>query len=89
MNKAVRRLEWTVSSFMILNPLAAIVGMIWLAHAGLLGNPAIWIFGFIYAIGANLGITAGYHRLMSHRSYEAHPLVEWFFLLMGASAFEG
>ena len=84
-----RRLEWSVSSFMILNPLAALAGFIWLWRTGQVGDFWIWSFALVYAIGANLGITAGYHRLLSHRSYEAHPIAEWIFLLMGASAFEG
>lgn len=33
-------------------------------------------------------ITAGYHRLWSHRSYEAHPLVRWLFALGGAFALQ-
>ncbi|MBX3033019.1 MAG: fatty acid desaturase [Bdellovibrionaceae bacterium] len=84
-----RRLEWSVFLFLLLNPFAAVVGLGVAAWMGILWNPGIWIFAFVYAIAANLSITAGYHRLFSHRSYEAHPLVQWFVALVGASAFEG
>lgn len=36
-----------------------------------------------------ISITAGYHRLFSHRAYDAHWSVRLFFLLFGAAAFEG
>lgn len=38
---------------------------------------------------SNMGITAGYHRCFSHRAFEASPLLKWWLLLTGASAFEG
>jgi len=41
-----------------------------------------------YFVGG-LGITAGYHRLLSHRAYEAHWLLKYVLLVMGTSAFEG
>jgi stearoyl-CoA desaturase (delta-9 desaturase) len=34
-----------------------------------------------------LAISAGYHRLFSHRTYEPHPVVEFFLLCFGAAAF--
>ena len=36
-----------------------------------------------------MSITAGYHRLFSHATYRAKPIVRWFFALFGAAAFEG
>jgi stearoyl-CoA desaturase (delta-9 desaturase) len=36
-----------------------------------------------------LGITGGYHRLWSHRSYDAHWLVQTILACFGAAAFEG
>lgn len=33
-------------------------------------------------------ISAGYHRLFSHRTYEAHPALRVFLLAMGAGAFQ-
>lgn len=89
MRKLSHRLEWTVFLFLVLNPIAAVGGLIWLGLQGDLWHPGIWAFMGLYCVAAGLGITAGYHRLISHRSYEAHPLVEWFFLLMGAATFEG
>lgn len=36
-----------------------------------------------------MGITAGYHRLWAHKSYEAHFLTQVFLLLCGTGALEG
>lgn len=33
-------------------------------------------------------ISAGYHRLFAHRTYEAHPVLRFFLLTMGAGAFQ-
>lgn len=44
---------------------------------------------FVSYIIHGLGITVGYHRLLSHRSFKCHPTVEMFFVLAGYLAFEG
>ncbi|KAI0318109.1 delta 9-fatty acid desaturase protein [Amylostereum chailletii] len=36
-----------------------------------------------------LGVTAGYHRLWSHRSYNAHPALQLFLCLAGTGAIQG
>jgi len=38
---------------------------------------------------AGIGITMGYHRLWSHRSFDAHWSVEFLLLISGSSAFQG
>ncbi|TKB47653.1 acyl-CoA desaturase [Ferrimonas sediminicola] len=35
-----------------------------------------------------LSITAGYHRLWSHKAYSAHPAVQWFLAIGGAMALQ-
>jgi stearoyl-CoA desaturase (delta-9 desaturase) len=42
----------------------------------------------MFIIG-EIGITAGYHRLWCHRSYEASPLLEWLLMLFGSSTGQG
>jgi len=36
-----------------------------------------------------IGITIGYHRMLTHRSFAAHPAVRFFFLMLGSMAVEG
>ena len=42
-----------------------------------------WVlFGILYVF-TGLGITVGYHRLISHRSFECHPWVKALLLIIG------
>jgi len=43
----------------------------------------------VFAGLANLGITAGYHRLLAHRAYEAHPVLEIILVLLGTASWQG
>src|SRR5690606_23402384 len=54
------------------------VGVSWAA----LAIAAVWTILTIFAI------SAGYHRLFSHRTYEAHPAFRVFLLVLGAGAFQ-
>jgi stearoyl-CoA desaturase (Delta-9 desaturase) len=38
---------------------------------------------------AGLGVTIGYHRMLTHRSFQPHPMVKFFFLACGSMAVEG
>jgi len=51
-------------------------------------STASWIWFGIFLAATGLSITAGYHRLWSHRSYEAHWSVRLFFMLFGAMAIQ-
>ncbi len=42
----------------------------------------------LYVLTA-LGITVGYHRMLTHRSFEANPVVRFFFLALGSMAMQG
>ncbi|KAI8611605.1 hypothetical protein BC830DRAFT_1213393 [Chytriomyces sp. MP71] len=47
------------------------------------------VLTFVCVVLAELGITMGYHRLWSHRSYTATPALRVLLALMGTSAFQG
>jgi stearoyl-CoA desaturase (delta-9 desaturase) len=48
----------------------------------------IGILTFVWTFLTILGLSAGYHRLFSHRTYEAHPIFRAFLLAFGAGAFQ-
>jgi len=48
-----------------------------------------FILAVIMYFWTGMGITAGYHRLWSHRAYSAHWIVRLILCLGGAGAFEG
>lgn len=46
------------------------------------------LFAIFYPLTA-LGVTVGYHRMLTHRGFEASPTVRGAFLILGCMAFEG
>ena len=50
---------------------------------------AIGVAFILYWITAGWGITLGFHRLATHRSFETSKLVEYFFIFCGALACQG
>jgi len=47
-----------------------------------------WMWFVILMIFCEMSITAGYHRLWSHRAYKAHPVLELIYALGGACALQ-
>ena len=45
------------------------------------------MFGMFFV--TSIGITIGYHRMLTHRSFAAHPVVRFLFLLFGSLAIQG
>ena len=80
-------LNWVNIVFLIATPLVAIICTSVLAWRSEI-PAATWILGFVYMMVTGLAITAGYHRLFSHRTYETVWPVKLFFLLFGAAAFQ-
>ena len=56
----------------------------WTHHLG--AGP--WIFFAFTMWATGLSITAGYHRLWSHRAYEAHWTLRLFYMLFGAMSLQ-
>jgi len=89
MNTILKNKKYNVKvvTTLTLIPFAGIFGTIWY----------IWNFGvvwqepcllFIFWIITGLGITVGYHRLFSHRSFKSHPILDWIMVICGAAALE-
>lgn len=82
------QIYWPTTLFLIITPLTAFIFVpLYFVYEGFpLG---VLLMALIFAGLTNLSITAGYHRLFSHRSYEARGIVRAIFLLLGASAWQG
>jgi len=46
------------------------------------------LVGFSMYVAVGMGVTAGYHRLFSHRTYEANAFTRFLLLCLGAASFE-
>jgi stearoyl-CoA desaturase (delta-9 desaturase) len=47
----------------------------------------ILLFAMYSLVG--LGVTVGFHRMLTHRSFQPHPVVKCILLILGSMAFEG
>jgi len=88
MKKLLAKIRVTNSVFLIgtfLTTCTAVPFYIW--HYGLDAfQIALFLFFFV---STGMSITLGYHRLFSHLTFQASPLVKIYTLLFGAAAFEG
>jgi len=84
----VARMNWYRSFILVFFPIAGFAGLyIWLKQGSFNWNTiilAVIAYGLI-----GISITAGYHRLFSHRTYQSHWLMKLFFLIFGAGALQG
>lgn len=83
----IKRIDWVNMIFLFSSPLIAFGGTTFLIMVDGIRVPTVAL-GLIMAIVTGLAITAGYHRLFSHKSFEATPLFKLIVLLFGAAAFE-
>jgi stearoyl-CoA desaturase (delta-9 desaturase) len=88
LSDAVRpKFSFTNTSFILGTLLAAAVATPWYLWRNGLGWPeALTFVGVWLAVGVS--VTAGYHRLFSHKTYQASWPVRLFFLVFGAGALE-
>ena len=77
-------LEWISTLALTFTPIASIYG--WFTTPLQLNTA---LFAIVYYFFTGLGITAGYHRLWAHRSYNASRPLEYILALAGAGAIQG
>jgi stearoyl-CoA desaturase (delta-9 desaturase) len=88
MKSKLRRIKWSNLLFFLLSPLVSILGVGWVMKNG--GpHAATWVLAVVMLYASGLAITAGYHRLFSHRSYDASRPLKLIFILFGSAALEG
>src|ERR1044071_6241919 len=78
-----QRVNWPVSAVMVLLHLGAIAALFmcnWKVFAAAVA---------LYWLTTGLGISMGYHRLLTHRSYKVPLLFEYFFAVCGTLRLEG
>jgi len=76
-------MNWPTTLFLFLTPLLALYGVLTVPF-----NWKTYALSFAAYYIAGIGVTAGYHRLFSHRSYDAVLPVRIVLAIMGTSAFE-
>lgn len=81
------KINWLNISILFSTPILAviIVPYYWL-NVGF--NWMDWTFFGIFMVCTGLGITGGYHRLWSHKAYDANPLIRFFYAYWGGCAIQ-
>ena len=64
---------------------ALAIGLLWQQAVGW---SDLALLAAMYTLVA-LGVTVGYHRMLTHRSFRPHPLVKCVLLILGSMSFEG
>ncbi|MFT5164398.1 MAG: stearoyl-CoA desaturase (delta-9 desaturase) [Alteromonadaceae bacterium] len=78
---------WLNASIFALTGLIALIGVPYYAFA--VGFDQFTIIATIITLGfCGLSITAGYHRLWAHKTYQAHPVLAFAFAIGGAFALQ-
>jgi stearoyl-CoA desaturase (delta-9 desaturase) len=65
--------------------LAAALPLLW---GELVGPSDMVVFGVMY-VASGLGVTVGYHRLLTHRAFQAHQTTRYVFAVLGSLAVQG
>jgi stearoyl-CoA desaturase (delta-9 desaturase) len=85
--KELAPINWPVTAVLGLTFLVAITVVPW--YGIVYGYSAwAWTFFGIFLVLNGIGIGSGYHRLWSHRTYEAHPVLKWLLAIMGGMSLQ-
>lgn len=86
-DQEVAPINWAVTAVLGLTFITAVTIVPWygFTHGY---NGWSWLFFAIFVVLNGIGIGSGYHRLWSHRTYEAHPLLQWFLAIVGGMALQ-
>jgi len=79
--------NWAVTAVLGLTFITAITVVPWYGFTH--GYSAWdWTFFGIFLVLNGIGIGSGYHRLWSHRTYDAHPALKWLLAIMGGMSLQ-
>lgn len=78
----------TLNLCAVIVPFLGLMLAVWFSWGTMLDWVQVWIFTGM-AVATAAGITIGYHRLATHRSFEAVAPVRYLFLALGSMAVQG
>jgi stearoyl-CoA desaturase (Delta-9 desaturase) len=81
-------LHRTITGLVTGLPVLALGVAVWQAWDGLLAPSDIAVFSIAYVL-TGLGVTVGFHRLFTHRSFKAGRAVRGILAVLGSAAIEG
>tara|TARA_Y100001968_G_scaffold125142_1_gene114126 strand:- start:262 stop:1374 length:1113 start_codon:yes stop_codon:yes gene_type:complete len=83
----MKKYSWSMVIALSIIPLIGIVGTsIYTYYYGIVWQePVLMILGWLLS---GMGITFGYHRLFAHKSFKAHPIIQFIAMICGSAALQ-
>ncbi len=85
---ASRAIQLTVMTLIVVVPFAGLIAALWLLWGHGVGFADLGLAAFFYLL-TGLGVTAGFHRCLTHRSYTARPALRAVLAVAGSLSFQG
>ena len=83
-----RAFQLTFTVLLVIGPFAGLVAAVWLLWGHGVGFADIGLAAFFYLLTA-FGVTAGFHRCLTHRSFTARPALRIVLAVAGSMSFQG
>lgn len=80
-------INWPTVLFILTTTLAALFWPVYAWREGVTTGQIV--LALVYYFSTGMAITVGYHRLLSHQTFKAHPVAEAILLLVGGAAWQG
>jgi stearoyl-CoA desaturase (Delta-9 desaturase) len=81
-------LNRAATALITIGPIVGLGFAAWQLWDGLLHPSDVIVFAILYIL-TGLGVTVGFHRLFTHRSFETSPALRTVFAILGSAAIEG
>jgi stearoyl-CoA desaturase (Delta-9 desaturase) len=85
---AHERRDRIITGIVTAAPILSLVFVGWQLWASLLGWNDIFVYLLLYAL-TGLGVTVGFHRLLTHRAFKTTPSIRALLAILGSAAIEG
>jgi stearoyl-CoA desaturase (delta-9 desaturase) len=86
--RAPRAIQLTVIALIVVVPFAGLVAALWLLWGHGVGFADLGLAVFFYLL-TGFGVTAGFHRCLTHRSFTARPALRAALAIAGSLSFQG
>jgi stearoyl-CoA desaturase (Delta-9 desaturase) len=88
MSSTPPKINWVYTVFFAVTPVLALAATVFMIKTHQIHWQTMLLTAF-YTVATGMSITAGYHRLFSHRAYKANFLVRLFFFVFGSASMQG
>jgi stearoyl-CoA desaturase (Delta-9 desaturase) len=85
---AYEQLDRFLTGLITVGPIVALGVVGWQLWDGLLHRSDLFVFAIMYVL-TGLGVTVGFHRLFTHRSFKTSRALRFVFAVLGSAAIEG